>query len=378
MADQDKGEIKLKGVRPRAVDPDVFEDLRTVEQCLRLFGYFGVRLKSWEAFTLLKSNRKAVEDEISRLSKFKDITATRVDAGVVKKIEDIRRDLGPLAGKLHPYLERSPVPLDHIRLELCLTFIMSSVKGREAAARWVEDPEAQPEAAIMRIRVMTSIVDAYRLTLQDARSLAPPEPPKVFEDERPLQPAPLPASAPLPRVEPAPEEGAKKGVNLKMLENIRFMRGVRNLLKDLEPVEGWEAMTLLVSDRNDTLATARELVRLKKEGKPGEFAGEAYRLREKLSHIRAQFGVFVHDLRVYFERIFGKWEGEEREIALMFLVSSRQGRHRARQWLDDPDLCAEEAATTAEGLLARARMYLEALDRRQPAKPSEGSPEPGG
>ena len=48
-------------------------------------------------------------------------------------------------------------------------------------------------------------------------------------------------------------------------------------------------------------------------------------------------------------------------------MSSSQGRYRAKQWLEDPDLCRGEATASMNGLRTRAAAYLDAV-KHLPAK----------
>ena len=88
-----------------------------------------------------------------------------------------------------------------------------------------------------------------------------------------------------------------------------------------------------------------------------------YHIRQQLKQTLAEQGKFVKELRAHFEHLFGQWKGETQDLALMLLVSSKRGRHLARQWMDDPDLCRPQATATMNGLIARARLYQEELEK---------------
>jgi hypothetical protein len=102
-------------------------------------------------------------------------------------------------------------------------------------------------------------------------------------------------------------------------------------------------------------------VLLKVDGKPGEFAGALYRFRTRLKDIRSQFDPVALPVGVYLKSIFGTFGGDADELALAFLMASSQGRHRAKQWLDDPELCRGEASASMNGLRTRAEYYLDAM-----------------
>lgn len=320
-----------------------------MEGVCRYFGACGATLKPWEAYTLLKTDREALESEVDGFLRAGGAPTGRLDPAMAEKLETMRRRLEPLFENLQEFLDRCGVPLDAVQKDLALLFLMGSAAAREAVARWVDDPKGQAEEAALRIRALAVVAEDYRKALRESHASAPPPPEPAVPEE-----TAGPARAPAP---------AKGGVNLKVVENVRLVRRARQVLQDQAPVEPWEVMTLLVSDRETVAQQVKELIRLKKEGRPGELAGEVYRFRERIDAVRSQHGAFLRDLRAYLARIFGKWEGDAEDLALAFLASTQKGRHRGRQWLDDPDLCREEAAGTAEGLVERARLYLTVVER---------------
>jgi hypothetical protein len=344
-----------------AVDPLVVEDLRLVERTAAHFGSPGMRPEFWELFTLLKSNRDAFVAEALRLEAARKAgEAAAVDPGLLEKLRQIRKDYFPLARELRVFLQKTEVPLDGMRLELGLVLTMASTRGREAALRWVADPVHQAPEAMPRIRVMTRLVDQYRKALLEQMMAAPPPP----ADD------PLPAPVPAPAAKP---EDKPLRIHPQFLGDLRAGRRFVELLSiGRQPVELWEAVGFILVDRASAAAALRELQRLKRAGKPGEFAGETFRTRERLKELRGKLGRFVGDLRAFFIRTFGTWEGEIEELVLAFIAASARGRHRARQWLDDPELCKDEAARFVADLRSRAGEYREAL--KDPAADEAATP----
>ncbi len=320
------------------VDPQVLEDLRSVEESNTLFGAFGVRPEFWEAFTYLKIDRDGFEAELRRLAELrKEGKGGAISPEVLETFKGIRREFYPLAKRLRAYILGLHGTLDGLRLELAIVFIMGSLRGRDAAARWVDDPVAQKPDAELRLRVMGNLVDAYRKALLEQRVAAPPQ------EIVPIEP-PRKASAP----------GAPLQVSPQFLDDFRRASRLRELLRgDL-----WEALCLVLVQRAETAAAIAELERLRTDGKPGEFEGEVLRVRGTMGQVRQRYGGFVAELRKFLAGVFGRWEGEIEETALAFIAASPKGRHRARQWLDDPELCRGEAARFVEGLRERARQLL--------------------
>ena len=336
------------GGQESAVDPQVLEDLRAVEHTSPLLGGFGARPEFWETFTLLKTSRDLFASESGRLTELRRAGKPGTIAPeVLEKLKAIRRDFYPLAKRLRAYILGIPDTLDGLRLELAIVFIMGSRHGRETAQEWVSDPVAQMPGAKLRLRVMSRLVDEYRKALLEQRVAAVPEETVPLEPPRAATPA-----------------GPALKIHPQFLDDFRRASRIRELLQgSTSPVEPWEALCLILVRRQEAVAAIGELERLKTEGRPGEFEGEVFRLRETLGQVRQRYGSFVGELRKFLAGVLGRWEGEIEETALAFIAASPKGRHRARQWLDDPELCRGEAARFVEGLRERARDALDALSK---------------
>jgi len=73
--------------------------------------------------------------------------------------------------------------------------------------------------------------------------------------------------------------------------------------------------------------------------------------------------ILVSDLLAYLTQIFGAWRGPAEEVTVALIVASSQGRHRVKQWLEDPELCREDASRFVAGLRQRAMESLEPARR---------------
>jgi hypothetical protein len=398
------------------IDPEVLEDLRRVERCSTFFGGVVPRPEFWEAFTLLKTNRDLVQGELRRLAEERDAgRPPLVDGAVLEKLRNIRREHYPLAVKLREYLARRDPPLEGMRLELSIVFIMGSERGRTAATRWVNTPAGQQTDAILRLRVMSLLVDAYCKALLETRFSIPepapppapaavtpepgpglppapperaPEPPPAPAPPAPVPPAgvvmaptPLPIQAvpaaaspaagpvsPAPKPAPAP---ASRGTSRptarilpQVLSDLRVVDRLREVLATLKPpVEVWEGLCLVMAQREETTAAVEDLERLRGGGRPGEYAGAAYVLRDKLRSLGSRHAILVSDLLAYLTKIFGSWRGPAEEMTVALIIASSQGRHRVKQWLEDPELCREDASRFVAGLRQRAQESLEPARR---------------
>jgi hypothetical protein len=75
-------------------------------------------------------------------------------------------------------------------------------------------------------------------------------------------------------------------------------------------------------------------------------------------------------LRAYLLKLFPSYGSPSDDLAFSFLVSSSQGRYRAKQWLEDPELCKGEATASMNGLRTRALAYLDALKAQAAPAPA--------
>ncbi len=369
------------------IDLEIVEDLLCVERCSTFLGAGPLRPEFWEVFTLLKANRDQVLEEVKRLT---DLRAAGQAATILldlhEKLLDIRREFYGLASDLRPFLSKHDGMRDGMRLELALVFIMGSRRGRDAATKWIADPAAQAVEAGIRVKLMGRMADAYCRALLEARRASPgtmPPPPAPAEvtvirpaparapamgAEAPPPPAPPEPDIVLKPQDPPPSPAAPKipadtrvtaRLHPQFLEDYELVQRVRRLLEG--PRSGpppWEIHALVSFRRAELPAQLDELERLKRAGKPGEFAGAAYSLRERVREAMSKHEVLAGNLRSYLEKVFGGWTGEAQEIAIAIVLGSAHGRHRAKQWLDDPEVCRNEAMGLMKSLLDRAHELL--------------------
>jgi hypothetical protein len=326
-------------------DPQVVADLLAVERGCGLLGAAGARAEFWEVFTLLKISRDDLRSEFERLDRVRsEGRPAQVDPLIAEKLRSLRGQFGPVARALRTYLSRVAPDLDSLRADLALVLFMGSAKGRAAADRWTAAPDTSVAEAALRVRVMGKLVDAYRAALLESRRAAAP-------------PVDAPAA-----VESRPSPTAVR-LRPRLVEDLVLAASVRELLLPLEPHLTWEFWYLLLTDGDLVRPALEELGPLKRGGKPGEFAGAAYNVRQRLQHARAQVGDLVRSVRTYLEGVCGSWTAGTDDLAVTLLVAEEEGRHRARQWLADPQLCKGEAVAAMNGLRSRARLHLEASAR---------------
>jgi hypothetical protein len=141
----------------------------------------------------------------------------------------------------------------------------------------------------------------------------------------------------------------------QFVEDYELVQRIQRLLEGPRPPPPWEIHALVSFRRGEIPAYLDDLERLRRSGKPGEFAGATYSLREKIREAMSKHEVLAGNLRAFLEKVMSGWTGEAEEIAIAILLGSSHGRHRAKQWLDDPDVCRNEAVSLMKSLLERAR-----------------------
>lgn len=326
------------------IDPQTVDDLRIVEQGSQLLAACGTRAEFWESFTLLKTGREAFQTELDRLAaRRKENGEAKLDPLLSQKLGQIKTQLSPLARQLREFLAKSSTGmLDGMKQDLALVFLMGSSKARQSVTRWVSDPAKSQAEAALKLKILSRLVDAYRRALLEARREG--SPPRAAPDTtvRAMSPAST-------RLRP------------EFIEDLRYLERACRVRGLPEDSPGWDLICLVLQERDETRRIIDELVQLKSSGKPGEFAGTTARLRSRLKNIHANHDPIALPVATYLKSVFGTFEGRAEEMALAFLVSSPQGRHRAQQWLDDPDLCRGEATASMNGLRTRAMSYLDAL-----------------
>jgi hypothetical protein len=340
--------------KPSEIDPQVVDDLRIVEQGCQLLAASGARTEFWESFTLLKTGRQAYHAEIDRLTaKRRQGEDPKVDPAILKQLSRIKEQLLPLARQLREFLKASPAGiLDGMKQDLALVFLMGSAKARHSVARWVSNPSGSADESNLRLKILSRLVDGYRRALLDARMQGAPAPATPDTVVRSMAPVTIKLKA-------------------EFVDDLRYVERCRQMFEKIDPVKGWDIVCLVLMQREETRYLIDQMTQLRTNGAPGEYAGVASRLRTMLKQVRSQFNTIAMPVAVYLTGLFGNFGDEADELALAFLIASSQGRHRARQWLDDPELCRGEATASMNGLKSRAVRYLDAVKNmplRTPAK----------
>lgn len=337
-------------LRPGGVDPQLVQDLRLVESACRTFGGCRERLAPWEAFTLLKVGRDEFLTEIERIEGWiKTGMGAKVCAPVKDRLDQVRAEFGPLAGRLNRFLiETAPGTLEPDRQDLAVLFLMGSAKARQSVAGWLSDPAGSGADVALKLRILSKLVDGCLTAMRE-------EPPTSAAPARAPETSIHRPKAASSRLKPA------------LVDNLRLLDRCGSLLRSGDPEIGWDLFYLVITQGEEARQAILELEELKSRGKPGEFAGAFHRFRCRLKEIRDGHAGLIPPLRSYLTGLFGSFHGERDDLALAILAGSPEGRHRGRQWLDDPALCHDEAVASMTILRARANAYRDAARNQRVA-----------
>jgi hypothetical protein len=332
----------------RDVDPETLQDLRLAESARRMFSACRERVDLWEAFILLKSAREELLAEADRVQGWVQTgMRTTLSPPLKERLSSIRAEFGSLAGRLTGYLHASEgSPLDPTLIDLAVVFLMDSAKARESVARWVSDPAGSAGEASLKLRILSTHVQACVKGLEA-------EAPRAEASDTALR---RPGSASI-RLKP------------DVVDTLRVVAASGALLQESGLGKGWELYYLALTRAAETRLLLEELAQLKTGGKPGEFAGAATRLRSQLKEVRAALEGLISPLHAYLVGAFGSFDSDRDILAVALLAGAPQGPHLARQWLDDPALCHDAAVAAMTAMRARASAYLESA--RKPASGAE-------
>ncbi len=399
------------------VDPEVLEDLTTVEAARKLFDSLGKPMEFWEALCLLKMQPDELREEVRRLTDLLEAGhAVGIARVVLDRLKGLREAIGPLVAAVREFLPRVPdMPADPEAVEMLLGFIAISPKGREAASRWTSDPARYATEAGGKVRSIAGVAEGYiaeirrrrpaAAPLEDAQFAAedppiadtPPAPagpppgmesaafektgvPVAVDDPfSPLTPrpahsplaAPRPAAPPKPKPQPAPERAAPSGlppgVDPAVLDDVRHVEQCRKIFEVThQQIEAWEVFCLVMLEQ-DTKSKMAQITAHRNNGETDSFMDGALALFEKLLDMRSKYGRFVRKLREYIATLpVGHFGKDTMEMALGFIVVSARGRTRAQQWLDEPERSKPEAAGRLEDIISRTINYQTALRQLPP------------
>jgi hypothetical protein len=388
-----------------SVDPEVFEDLKNAAQACTFLEAVGAPVEFWEALRVAQGDRVFMRNQIAQFAMMGGKSRNTIALPILQRIEGIRRELGPVVGRLRAFLAgMTGSPADGL-LEATLAFVFCSAKGAETVNRWLSEPQSGARQAQEKLKSVASIAEVYLVALHPWRppkprppSAAPAAPPaleeavfEVAEKQKPITmllnpletaerlskalgttkaavpPAP-PVAAPDPAPLPSPAARAPAaelppGVDPEVLEDIRCIEECRSILTDHQhKVEPWELFLLVLGGQSASRAGVDDLLALKKSGDAAKLAAGAKALYDKLMGLRMKYGPMVYRLEEFIEALHvGHFGRETMDMAVGFIIGSSRGRERVQAWLADPAGLQQEAAGRFEDVISRVMRYQTAL-----------------
>jgi hypothetical protein len=340
-----------------ASDPKLLDDLKRVSVSRAIFESLGAPLEYWEVLCLARVDGKLLERELRVFSHLRREGQFKGIAGaLLHRLIIIREWYGSLVQDLRKHIARLNLPMDTVRLDMILGLVVVSEDLNEAACRWVADPDGQRDEALRQLEELGKRVDEYRRALLRWR---------VEEADSTRRQKLSESSTILPAVTDTPAAPAlPPGVDPEVLEDVRRVVQCRQIFSRASlPMEVWEALSLVTSDRKIVAQAMDDLSGMNQPGLTQRFSEGAKRLFEQLLKLRSEHGPLVRALRGYFGRLpIGRFGPDTMELTLAFIVNSPQGRQHAKMWLERPDDMAREAATRIEGVVGRALKYQRGLN----------------
>ncbi len=356
MADMASGSESI----PRSgVLPQTLQTLRLARASQAFLRTLPKPPELWEAFLLSQVQRMFLRCWLElRVRRIDSEAADEAEQAVVQRLEEVRREHGPWMAGLGVFLTNlRAIPTDSEVYDIVLALMHVSPENRQAALRWIADPNGSRGEALEEMNRILRLAKAYHSAVGDGTS----------RRERKSGSRPAAAGA-----SPAPHDEAEsvspdtrilpRGVKMETLQDVGRMDDCRRILKEFDPeVQVWECLCLVLTD-DATRQSIDALVRRKKAAPDQTFAQDAQTLFERLKVIRQEHGSLVHRLAGFVAELpVGQYATETRELALGFIVAGQVGREHANLWLNEPDHYRQEAATRFEGLIGRAMNYQLAL-----------------
>lgn len=182
------------------VNPEVLEHLRSAERSRPLLEAAGVPLRRWESYCLAFTEPALLKGEFDRLSDGGG--DGKVNPELLKRLDSLRADIDPLLEKLRSVVLGKPATPEKAEMdEMILGFIAGSPAARQAASKWLSNPDKYAEEALLRLGAIETFVSRYRAKL---REVNPPPAETGIRRRKPDAPAPTPAEPPPPPKVEAP------------------------------------------------------------------------------------------------------------------------------------------------------------------------------
>jgi hypothetical protein len=339
---------------PGITNPATLQELQNARLTYGYLRHKGDPIQFWEALLLARNRRALVATGDG-----KPIAITPESEGaLLKELEAIRADGAPLVQGLRRLLDRVPgLPEPADRLEMALAFLLASSRDRQAAARWLQEPEDHREQAAKKLQSLASVSDPYREALLPWTI----DPANVGSgiagaakpcSDAPARPAPLPA---VPRAVPS--------VDARRLDTVRMALRCRELLTRLGlGTEVWETLLLAVTEPGALRAALEKTAPAAGSGRLEEARADLEPLFGKVSELRQVYADWVRLLHAHMvEQRCAPGDRWAFEVGLGLMLAETRNRDRLGYWIQDPMTWQDEAAGLLAPCVHLAEEYLAAL-----------------
>jgi hypothetical protein len=336
---------------PPGLDAAVYSELKQASLTFDYLKRFGEPVEFWEAVRLARSRRGVKEGADGEGA---------ADNGLADELQAIRRQLSPMVRDLRRYLVNVPdLPPTGEPLEVALGFLLASSREHQAVAKWLAESDKHLGKAASKLRSLFEIARPYLEALRPW-SLDGPRAPGA-----PAAPAPGAAATKGAPAAAAPAAPAAPSFTIEpeLLENFRRSTVCRQIFAETElQAAFWEIHMLNTAERLPCQTRLDQIAQSKKEKQMAAFHEEARNLHARLLPLRARHGRWVDALVAYLKALPGMPKDSSLfDMALGFFVVESGAIERARNWLEQPQARAAEAADYFFSLGHRAKAYLAAL-----------------
>lgn len=135
------------------VDAEILADILRVGQCRRIFESTNHPIEEWEVFCLVMMEGDLTRVNLERILALRAVNDTKGFAegseALYQKLLALRARFGPFVEQVRDFVSKLPIGrFGKETTDMALGFLVVSTRGREAAARWINDPKrSEPEAA---------------------------------------------------------------------------------------------------------------------------------------------------------------------------------------------------------------------------------------
>lgn len=157
-------------ILPRGVKMETLQDVGRMDDCRRILKEFDPEVQVWECLCLVMADdasRQFIDELVRRKKATQDQTFAQDAGSLFERLQAIRKEHGPLVGRLAGFLAELPVGRYATETrELALGFIVAGEVGRQHAQLWLNEPEHYRQEAATRFEGLIGRAMNYQLALR--------------------------------------------------------------------------------------------------------------------------------------------------------------------------------------------------------------------